>query len=158
VSRTRCGILHAAPQSRDPAYWKESWTPAWQRITPRRCGALRSIRGTPNSAHYPRPKKSNPVVGTPLRRISHGVDMPKPETSPCHFTTARHLTKFTVNVICTPKLVPVTGYGIPWHPISGALLMKIPRKVPRLIEVTLRVDPRWLVHVAGPDNRAKASV
>ncbi|MEA2836462.1 MAG: hypothetical protein QOD89_1012 [Bradyrhizobium sp.] len=36
--------------------------------------------------------------------------------------------------------------------------MNTPRKVPRLSEVTLSTDPRWLVHVEGPDSWAKASV
>src|SRR5580698_10610097 len=46
VSRTRCSVLHAAPQSRDPFAPTNAWAPDQQRITPQKGGALRSIRGT----------------------------------------------------------------------------------------------------------------
>uniref|UniRef100_Q07I42 Uncharacterized protein n=1 Tax=Rhodopseudomonas palustris (strain BisA53) TaxID=316055 RepID=Q07I42_RHOP5 len=47
VSRARCGILHAASQTRDPgSALRETGAPDQQRTTPRRGGALRCIRGT----------------------------------------------------------------------------------------------------------------
>src|SRR5438445_3818668 len=34
VSRTRCSVLHAAPQCRDPIFCAVAWTPDQQRTTP----------------------------------------------------------------------------------------------------------------------------
>src|SRR5476649_1109066 len=45
VSRTRCSVLHAAPQSRDPALAKKDG-PRISSAPRRKGGALRSIRGT----------------------------------------------------------------------------------------------------------------
>ena len=42
ASRTRCSVLHAAPQSRDPYFRRQAWAPDQQRTA----RALRCIRGT----------------------------------------------------------------------------------------------------------------
>ena len=48
VSRTRCSVLHAAPQSRDRHKRCISLRPRLSSAPRRKCGALRSIRGTLN--------------------------------------------------------------------------------------------------------------
>jgi len=46
VSRTRCSALRAAPQSRDPQQIERHDGPRISSAPRRKCGALRSIRGT----------------------------------------------------------------------------------------------------------------
>jgi hypothetical protein len=53
VSRTRCSVLHAAPQSRDHHKCRTRWAPDQQR-TAKRCaasGARNYLRGLPYCPH-----------------------------------------------------------------------------------------------------------
>jgi hypothetical protein len=50
VSRTRCSALRAAPQSRDPQQIERHDGPRISSAPRRKCGALRSIRGTSGAA------------------------------------------------------------------------------------------------------------
>jgi hypothetical protein len=52
VSRTRCGILHAAPQSRDRTKRRSSLRPRLCSAPLRKCCALRCVRGTATCKFY----------------------------------------------------------------------------------------------------------
>jgi hypothetical protein len=66
VSRTRCSVLHAAPQSRDPRRCTVQDGPRISSALRRKSGALRSIRGThphscSNSKHeFATPRRNAP--------------------------------------------------------------------------------------------------
>src|SRR6201991_2336944 len=53
VSRTRCGILHAAPQSRDRTKHRRSLRPRLCSAPLRKCCALRCVRGTSYPLNVP---------------------------------------------------------------------------------------------------------
>src|ERR1700722_7597538 len=67
VSRTRCSVLHAAPQSRDSHFLVEAWAPDQQRTA----NALRGVRGTKAS----KPQFAGQIAPVRIELLDQG-DLP----------------------------------------------------------------------------------
>jgi hypothetical protein len=149
VSRTRCSVLHAAPQSRDPFRRQARWAPDQQRTTPQRAARCAASGERRRTQHGPACPGRGAACFTLLR--SAGIHSDAKHDGPRTSSAPRRRERRAAQ-----------------HPENGGVPSTVPRvpdavqrasrcaAAPGSIQTRSTMDPQSAAHHAGIARRRRA--